>query len=93
MTTTRKVSTPWRIADELKGRTLRQLTQHEISLHFTCEGCNRIAVWPWPFVRNARTFQPLMNKQVYEFAGRLRCIGCEGKRLSIRSYAPEDSAR
>ncbi len=83
----------WRIADELKGRTLREITQHQISLHFTCESCNRIAVWPWPFVRHARTFQPLMNKKLHEFASRLHCIGCGAKRLSIRSYVMEDSAR
>lgn len=87
----RRVVEPWRIADELKGRTLREITQHEVSLQFTCEGCGRVAVWPWPFVRNARTFQPLMGRQLHEFAGRLRCIGCEGNRLSIRPYALQDS--
>lgn len=83
----RRMSERWHIADELKGRTLREITQNEISLQFTCDACSHIAVWPWPFVRNARTFQPLMSKQVHEFAGRLRCIGCAGQRLSIRSYA------
>ncbi len=42
----RRVSENWHIADELKGRTLREITQHEVSLQFTCEGCSRIAVWP-----------------------------------------------
>lgn len=89
----RRASETWRIADELKGRTLREITQHEVSLQFTCESCNRIAVWPWPFVLNARTFQPLMSKQLHEFAAKLRCIGCEGKRLSIQPYLLEDASK
>lgn len=89
----RKGSKTWRIADELNGSTLRQLVNIGVSITFECTDCQHQATWPWPWMKNERRLKPLMDKRISDFAGKLRCIGCQSGSFYARRYEPSDQAR
>jgi hypothetical protein len=86
----RRIPGGWRIANELKGRTLRELIDLGISVSFDCGQCNRVAVWPWPWMMHERKLQPLMSKKIHEFANKLRCVSCEAQDFYVRRSTPGD---
>ncbi len=83
----------WQIANELKGRTLREIANLGISIAFQCDQCNRTAVWPWPWMMRERKLQPLMSKMIHEFANKLCCVNCGAKNFYVRPYSPRDSIK
>jgi hypothetical protein len=80
----------WRIAGDLKGRTLRQLTDIGVSLTFQCSDCDHIAVWPSPWIQRERKLQPLMTQTIDAFAPKLRCVACQGRCFFVRPFAEGD---
>lgn len=89
MSVRRKTNT-WTIADELKGRTLRQLADIGISITFQCSDCEHIAVWPWPWMKRERKLQPLMPQTIDAFAPKLCCAACQSRCFHVRPYAEGD---
>ncbi len=86
----RRKANTWRIADELKGRTLRQIADIGISITFQCSDCEHVAVWPWPWMRRERKLQPLMGQTIDMFARKIVCVSCGSRCFYVRPYAAGD---
>ena len=69
----------WRIANDLKGRTLREIINLGISIAYQCGQCGRTAVWAWPWMTRERRLRPLMSKVIHEFLNKLCCVNCRAK--------------
>lgn len=86
----RRRANTWRIADALKGRTLRQLADVGISITFQCSDCEHVAVWPWPWMKRERRLQPLMPETIDAFAPKLVCVMCGARCFHVRPHEVGD---
>ena len=85
----RRSSLRWRIANELKGRTLREVTDLGMSLTFQCDACDRTAVWPWPWMKRQRKLERWMGRQIHDLAAKapkLQCAACQSTVFYLRPY-------
>ncbi len=86
----RRISSGPRLANELKGRTLREAVNLGISITFCCDDCDRKAFWPWPYMKRERKFGPWMSKEIHELANKLRCAACQSRNFYLRPFRYED---
>lgn len=89
----RRTSLSWRLANELKGRTLRELIDLGVSLTFQCDACDRLAVWPWPWMKRQRKLQRWMGQPIHDLAAKLQCAACQSTVFYLRPYTTRDSER
>jgi hypothetical protein len=86
----RRVSSGPRLANELKGRTLREVIDLGVSITFQCNACDRVAFWPWPYMRRERKLQRWMSKNVGDLANKLQCAACQSRDFYLRPFRPAD---
>lgn len=88
----RRSSLSWRIANELKGRTLGEVIDLEMSMTFQCDACDRLAVWAWPWMKNQRKLKPFLSRQVSDLAAKLQCAACQSRVFYLRPWTQRDNA-
>ena len=79
-----------RLSNELKGKTLNEAIELGISITFQCETCDRLAFWPWPYMKREKKFDKWRNQYIHALADKLRCAACRSRDFYLRPFKPSD---